>query len=275
MDAGLFRESGELAVAKKKRREDNRRSASLDEWIDSLPKELIPPLRRERDRLAKLFRKPRPLDILWWHHAGLGLRTFTDVATREGVKIHSSRFIERVADILEPGRLPEHKSAVTLLYLCRTIAQRMDRDEVEELARLIQEEKITASHVIYLLRVAGKAERKKVLNRCVENGWSTYVLRRRIHDRTGVTRRAGRHFQPRPTSNHTLAARDMCRSSERFLACFRIHFGDGSVLRRPPKGADKAVLRELERAYSQLADVAEAAIKARDCLKKVLSKRRA
>ena len=207
---------------------------------------------------------------------GLATLAFTNVATSEGAKIHSSRFISRVADILEPGPPSRaQEAAVTLLYLCRTIAQRMDRDEVEELAWLIQEEKITASHVIYLLRVAGRAERKKVLKRCVENGWSTYVLRRHIHDRTGITRRAGRHFQPRPTSNHTLAARDMCRSSERFLACFRIHFGDGSVLRRPPKGADEAVLRELERAYSQLADVAEAAIQARDCLKKVLSKRRA
>lgn len=259
-------------MASTKLRQADRHSTSLEEWIRQRPKKVIPALRRERDRLAKLFRETRPLDILWWHDIGLRLVAFTNVATCEGTKIHSSRFIERVADMLEPGRLPEHKSAVTLVYVCRTIAQRMGRDEVEELARLIQEEKITASHVIYLLRVAGKAERKKILKRCVENGWSTYVLRRHIHDRTGITHRAGRHFQPRPTSNHTLAARDMCRSSERFLACFRIHFEDGSVLRRPPKGADEAVLRELERAYSQLVDVAEAATKARDRLGKMLSK---
>ncbi|HPM82742.1 MAG TPA: hypothetical protein PLF81_18690 [Candidatus Anammoximicrobium sp.] len=233
-----------------------RRFGQLNEWLAEVPPKSRKGAVQQRDRLVELFRAPRRLDVLWWRQVGVCLQKLTDAAPKN----YGSGLIELVADLVEPGREPDQKAAVTQLYLYREIARKMKQSEIRKLAKLIREGRITASHVVNLAALDESLERDKMVTQCLTSGWSSHELKRQIQGMNGLGSLGGRRFRPRATRNPGVAAREIILQGERFIASCEAYFQEGGVLQKsPPKNADDAVWRELERVHGKLKEIADKA----------------
>lgn len=246
-----------------------RRFGRLDEWLAQVPARKRKTAELQRARLVQLFEDPKRLDVIWWRQVGACLQ----MLSRAAPKNYGSGLIELVADLVEPGRKPDQKAAVTQLYLYREIARKMDQSEIRKLAKLIREGHITASHVVNLATMDESDDRKEMLAQCLKNGWSSHELKRQIQGMNGLGSLGGRRFRPRVTTNPGVAAREVILQGERFIASCEAYFQEGGVL-ETAVDVDNAVLRELEKAQGKLEKIAEKTAHARDRIGQSIAKSR-
>ena len=81
-----------MATSSRKRK---RTYKTFNQWLKAQPEERHDDLRRQSDRLIRLFREPARDDLHWWHEVGTCLRQLIPTDERTG-----TRYGTRVRNLL-------------------------------------------------------------------------------------------------------------------------------------------------------------------------------
>jgi len=219
-------------------------------WWDNLTGRRRWSLDRYLRQLRDLFETAQKDDLLWWHRAGLCVLNLSPPDDQR----YKQRFMEWLADQLDPGRDPARKSIVTFLYQLRELTRKLDQTEVDALAARIKGGELSIQHVANLLTVDEKLNTKtraRFLRECLKHGWSSNELLRQIRaNKQGIASRGGRRAQVRPAASPAAAAQDIVVLANRWKAR-EPYFADQGPLAAIPSCKSRAGMSQAQRERKQ------------------------
>jgi len=197
-------------------------------------------------KLQSLLAKPGPKTLLWHHSVG---KCVEELCPQDAKRYGSGGLKELAEKLLKsqsiPGT-PQPQSFANLLWAKRNFYNTYRRDEVEQLSKQAKEGgfELTWSHVVFLLTL-DEPDCEDFQRRCIEAGWSSDELHRRIKEYRGVKGRGGVRFRRPDKEEDNL--RQLIAESEMWQRRFRdVWFpADGTGICLDVKKAKPKELRKL------------------------------
>jgi hypothetical protein len=196
----------------KKRRKDAESPADIRTWIAKQPPDLRRGYRSTLSSLKNAYKRQNTSDVLWWHEVGTYVREFFPESRQYGSKV-----TELLAEELGAADDAAVKSVSNTLWQARIIAKRLTKAEAKHWAKKRNKngKPLSAYHVHGLVAVEDKGQRKKLLDRCLAESWSTQRLRAEVQNHFGKKKsRGGRTPKPREVPHPS----SHCRTSSCMLA---------------------------------------------------------
>jgi hypothetical protein len=252
----------------KKRQKDAESPADIRTWIAKQPADLRRGYRSTLSSLKNAYKRQETSDVLWWYEVGTYVREFFPESRQSGSKV-----TELLAEGLGATDDAAVKSISNTLWQARIIAKRLTKTEAKHWAKKRNKNgrPLSAYHVHGLVAVEDKGQRKKLLDHCLAESWSTQRLRAEVQNHFGKKKsRGGRTPKPREVPSPVVALQDIQLHARQWQANHKVWFvGNKSALGRVAKRQQKELGEELGAAVDALVEMQEAVKDGLACLEKL------
>jgi hypothetical protein len=238
----------------KKSHTDSKSPADINSWIAEQPPNRHGPLKSTLRSLKQAYRQQKTTDVLWWYEFGELVTKFFPKNSTFGSHV-TPRLAKELAGNNEPvGR------ATNTIWQSRIIVKNFSKAELKKWAgkRNRKGKPLSIYHFHCVGPVEAKEQRKKLLEKCLSESWSTRRLRDEVQNEFGEKRsRGGRKPEPRPVPTPTVALQDIQLAVRQWQANHKVWFvGKKSALGHVAKRQQTEGFREeLEKSVTDIQEM--------------------